>query len=101
MPVPSTNDLILSSLLDIRDALKHPAPASPVEVLNDTPNKELNQITEILTNIVRQRTELESTKKNVRQESATQQTPNTIPHVPPERIPRHPEETVPPVRVLT
>jgi len=98
MPTPSTDDLILASLLDIHSAITHPAPTSPVSVLADTHAEELTTIANILSNIVQRRNDLAQIKQNVREEITS---PTTPPPIQPAIIPHHPEETAPSLRVMT
>mmetsp|Transcript_36527 Transcript_36527/g.51652 ORF Transcript_36527/g.51652 Transcript_36527/m.51652 type:complete len:234 (-) Transcript_36527:397-1098(-) len=99
MPTPSTDDLILASLLNIHSAITHPASTSPVSVLADTHAQELTAITNILSNIVQRQDDLAQIKQNVREEEIT--TPASPPPNQPAMIPHHPGETAPSLRVMT
>jgi len=52
MPTPSTNELILASLNDIKKALTNPATRAPVPPIDDTQASQLKQLTDLLTNMV-------------------------------------------------
>ena len=62
MPTPSTQDLMLASLNDIRDALQNPTPAAPVSDVTDNQADKLRQITELLHNIVIERARATETR---------------------------------------
>jgi len=53
--MPSTDNMILANLNEIKHALSNPATATPVSTLVDNHTEQLQQINKILTNIIQQR----------------------------------------------
>ena len=110
MPTPSTNDLILVSLNDIKHALEKPPTSAPAPIVNSQADQ-LHQITKLLTNIVQARAPMPKLAPLPKETETVQEIPVSTAEtpVPPMRVPDDndplplphaiPEEPAQPVRV--